>query len=73
MIWYGACEAFRILGNAEQNSELAVLLAAFCCSMNYLRKSFEHTVISAKTAYTVYKSRRAWAFFATGLSLAKVR
>lgn len=53
MVWNGTCDAFRILNNAEQNSKLEVLSAAFHGPRNHFAEDNEHTVISAKTAYTV--------------------
>lgn len=72
VVWDGTCKAFRILGNAEQYSKLSVLSAAIYSDRIYVGQDDKPTVMSVKTAYNVYNNRRAWAFFAAGLSLAKV-
>lgn len=45
-----AFETLGVFGNAEQNSQLNLLLAAFCSPKNPLADGDKHTVIRAKTA-----------------------
>lgn len=56
MVWDGACKTFRILGNAEQYSELSVTLAAIPSASINAGMDHQLTVISVKTAYTVYSN-----------------
>ena len=54
-----ACETFGVLSNTEQDAELNVLLAGFHIPRDHPTGDNKHTVMSAKTMYTVYNNRRA--------------